>query len=282
MSANLKLLTPVIDSWLSDAVRQLIDAGIPSPRLDAELLLSHAIEKPRIYLHAHPEQKICSKLLKLANSYLKLRLGRMPIAYITGHKEFYGRDFIVTSATLIPRPESEEIIDILTGILGTESPKTLKLIDVGTGSGCLGITAKLEFPYLDVTLADISQQALMVAVLNTKALKAAVNTVRSDLLAGFNQKADIIVANLPYVDKSWDCSPDTAYEPDLALFAADNGEIIIKRLIDELPDHLNNDGYLVIEADPRQHKSLITYAKARSLELSIKKDYALAFKYSIK
>lgn len=282
MSANLKLPTPVIDSWLLNATKQLADAGIPSPRLDAELLLSHALEKPRIYLHAHPEQEICSKSLELADSYLKLRLNRMPIAYITGHKEFYGRDFTVTSATLIPRPESEEIIEILKGILDEKLPKASKLIDVGTGSGCLGITAKLDFPYLDVTLADISQQALGVAVLNAKALKAAVNTVRSDLLASCDQKVDIIVANLPYVDKSWVCSPETVHEPNLALFADDNGEIIIRRLINESPDHLNDSGYLIVETDPRQHKSIIAYAKTQSFDLTTKKDYALAFRHSTK
>lgn len=282
MSVSLKPQTPVINSWLLNATRRLADVGIPSSRLDAELLLSYAIGKPRIYLHAHPEQEICSKLIKLADSYLKLRLNRIPIAYITGHKEFYGRDFTVTSATLIPRPESEEIIELLKKILGEQSTTTLELIDVGTGSGCLGITAKLEFPYLDVTLTDISPQALEVATLNARGLGAPVDTLRSDLLADFHQEVDIIVSNLPYIDKSWACSPETAYEPSLALFADDKGETIIKRLINESLYHLNDDGYLIIEADPRQHQSLIDYAKARSFIPIKKSGFILVFQYSIR
>ena len=320
MSASLKPLTPAIKDWLLNATNCLNASEIPSARLDSEILLAYSLKKDRTYLHAHPEQKICSKSLRLANSYLKKRQNRLPIAYIIGHKEFYGRDFKVTRDTLIPRPESEAIIEILSGIipaltdcrpllpqtahstcgqrpargvrllrtvcLKQQLPATYRpphnkyrLLDVGTGSGCLGITAKLEFPNLDVTLADISSKALRVAKLNARALKASVNMLQSDLLAKCHHKFNIIVANLPYVDKNWACSAETKFEPSLALFADDNGKQLIKKLIVDAPDHLNAGGYLVIEADPRQHQSLINYAKSKSYELVKITGYAVALRY---
>lgn len=279
MSVNLKPQMSAINTWLIDATKQLLDANIPSAKLDAEILLAHSTNKTRTNLHAHPEQIICSKDLELANSYLRLRINRMPVAYIIGHKEFYGRNFTVTSATLIPRPESEQIIYFLKDIVEKAPTAKLSLVDVGTGSGCLGITAKLEIPSLGVTLADISKKAIDIARLNSKALGAPVNIVQSDLFTELHNKYDIIIANLPYVDKIWDCSPETKFEPSLAIFADDCGESIIKRLIDAVPDHLSEDGYLIIEADPRQHKELIDYAKDKSLTKIAKEDYAIVFKF---
>lgn len=282
MSANLEPQPPVINAWLADAAKQLRNAQVPSARLDSEILLAHSINKSRTYLHAHPEQVICSKMLKLANSYLKLRINRMPIAYIIGQKEFYGRNFFVTPATLIPRPESEEIIELLAKILTNDTNRPLPtpycLVDMGTGSGCLGITAKLEFPSLDVTLADVSSKALQIASLNAKALGAHANIVESNLFDGLNHKFDIILANLPYVDSTWTCSLETSFEPNLALFASDNGMSLIKKLIDNTPAHLNNLGYLIIESDPCQHKDLICYANDKLLTKIAQKDYAIAFK----
>lgn len=280
MNANLKPQTPAIEAWLSHATNQLTDVNIPSARLDSEVLLAFALKKDRSYLHAHPEQYICSKSLKIANSYLKKRQKRMPVAYIIGQKEFYGRNFMVTPDTLIPRPESEAIIEIIGELLSEGASH--HLLDVGTGSGCLGITAKLELPSLNVTLMDISPKALQVAKMNARGIGASVDTLQSDLLANCHSKADIIVANLPYVDKKWECSPETSFEPSLALFADDNGELLIKKLIDDTYRCLNNGGFLIIESDPRQHQSLISYAKTRSLILSKQFGYAMAFKLATK
>lgn len=210
---------------------------------------------------------------------LEKRLNRMPVAYITGTKEFYGRRFIVTPSVLIPRPESETIIDLLRQILATNlSTSSPQLIDVGTGSGCLGITAKLEFPFFDVTLSDISEKALSIARLNAKNHKAMVDILKSDLLQKYKNKPDIIVANLPYVDAKWKRSPETNFEPDLALFANNHGLSIVKKIIVQASKIQNAGNYLIIEADPIQHKSLIEYAKKYHFKKEYLENYVIGFK----
>lgn len=280
MSANSPQTLSVKD-WVDDATRELVFAEIPSARLDAELILAHTIRQNRSYLHAHPELELDERQVEIANARLALRLDRVPVAYIIGHKEFYGRRFRVTTATLIPRPESEALIELLdqavpkNAALLAEQP--LRLIDVGTGSGILGITVKLEYPELDVTLSDTSRHALNVAEQNAKELDAKVNILRSDLLTGYPFVADIIIANLPYVDIEWERSKETDHEPAEALFAAQNGLALIYELITQTRDKLATGGYLILEADPEQHKAIIARAKENGLLLQDQKDYGLLF-----
>lgn len=272
--------TPAIKNWLVESAKQLTNAGISTASLDAEVILAYALDQNRTYLHAHSEDNLDANILHQANSYLEKRIKRIPIAYIVGFKEFYGRKFQVTQDTLIPRPESEAIIELLREILPPTNYHlpTTNLIDIGTGSGCLGITAKLEFPDIKVTLADISDAALIVAKKNAKKLAANVKIIKSNLLENYREKADIIIANLPYVDKVWTVSTETHYEPDLALFADDNGTALIKRLIDQTDTKLSDSGFLIIEADPVQHTELIECAKKHSLSLVKQSGYAVAFK----
>lgn len=268
--------TPAIKDWLGSATSKLSAAGIDTARLDAEIILAFVLNSNRIYLHTHPEQLIYTKQHKLANRKLNLRLKNVPIAYITGHKEFYGRNFLVTKDTLIPRPESEAVIDALKEIVAKNA--RLDLADIGTGSGCLGITAKLEMPNLDVTISDVSIKALKIASKNAAQLSAKVKIKKSNLLTKFSQKLDIIIANLPYVDKAWEQSPETTYEPKSALFAPDHGTSTIKKLIARSCDVLNYNGYLIIEADPVQHQSLTEFAKKFDLELINKDNFILTFR----
>jgi release factor glutamine methyltransferase len=280
MNANSQSQTPTVKDWLNNATHKLTEVSIPSARLDAEIILANAIDQNRTYLHAHSDEDIDKNQLKTANNNLQSRLKRIPIAYILGYKEFYGRNFIVNKSTLIPRPESEEIINIVKKILPSTAynlPPT-SLIDVGTGSGCLGITLKLEFPTIDVALTDISPDALKIAKVNAKKLSVDVKIIQSDLLSNYEQKTDIIVANLPYVNPEWKRSPETNFEPDLALFADDNGMLLIKQLIDQASDILTTGGYLILESDPEQHELIIEYAKKYSFDLIYQIGYITAFK----
>jgi release factor glutamine methyltransferase len=269
MNANLLPKTPVIKDWLHAATIQLVGVGIGSAMLDAEIILAHTLRKSRTYLHAYGEMELEPRQYEIANARLDLRLDRTPIAYIIGHKEFYGRLFRVTPATLIPRPESEALITLLKELVpkNTTLPGTppQRLVDIGTGSGCLGITAKLELPELDVMLLDVSRHALSVAKRNAQHLDAEVTIEQSDLLANYPFQADFIVANLPYVDLSWERSPETNFEPEIALFAPNDGLQLILKLLHQTPSHLTSNGYVLLEADPRQHAAIIGAAKAQGL-----------------
>ncbi len=273
--------TPTISDWLTQATASLQAAGIPSARLDAELLLAHTLRKPRTWLHGHGDDLLESRMQEIAHARLDLRLDRVPVAYIIGHKEFYGRPFKVTTATLIPRPESESLIELLKEALPKNetllTEKPLRLVDVGTGSGNLGITAKLEHPELAVTLVDTSRHALNIAESNAEALNATVELLQSDLLTSYPFVADIIIANLPYVNPSWERSPETEHEPALALFAANNGLSLIFDLLIQTKEKLALGGKLLLEADPEQFPAIKKEAAQYGLVLSHQEGYALLF-----
>ena len=249
----------IISEWLKIATKSLKTANIPSARLDAELILANTLRKNRTYLHAHPDEEIDPRRFDIANARLDLRLDRVPIAYILGYKEFYGRRFTVSPSVLIPRPESEDLISLFLELTASEITEKV-LIDVGTGSGCLGITAKLERSNLSVTLSDISKPALNIAEKNADALNADVHIQQQSLLNGQLKPVDYIFANLPYVDKNWDVSPELQYEPEIALFAEDEGLKLILQLISQAPRCLTPEGLLFIEADPQQHNRIIDEA----------------------
>ena len=249
----------IISEWLKIATNSLKTANIPSARLDAELILANTLRKNRTYLHAHLDEEIDPRRFDIANARLDLRLDRVPIAYILGYKEFYGRRFAVSPSVLIPRPESEDLISLFLDLTASEIAEKV-LIDVGAGSGCLGITAKLERSNLSVILSDISKPALNIAEKNANALSANVHVQQQSLLNGQLRPVDYIFANLPYVDKNWDVSPELQYEPEIALFAEDEGLKLILQLISQAPKCLTPDGLLFIEADPQQHNRIIDEA----------------------
>lgn len=268
MSVNSKLPVPTtINGWLARATTELERAQIPSARLDAELLLCHMLGVDRTWLIAHADESLARAALsqrggtrreglkEYGEKILLRRLKREPIAYIVGHKDFYGREFVVTSDVLIPRPETEVMIELLT--LPAESAETL--IDVGTGSGTIAVTAKLTFPHLKVEAVDVSEEALKIAKKNAKNFGATVKFYRSDLLEKASTEYDVICANLPYVSRDWDVSPDVHAEPDLALYADNNGLALIERLIEQAGPKQSTGNHLLLEADPRQHDELISY-----------------------
>ncbi|MBR3256732.1 HemK family protein methyltransferase [Candidatus Saccharibacteria bacterium] len=201
-----------------------------------------------------------------------------PQAYKDGVKEFYGREFFVTKDVLIPRPETEQIVDLVLSILGKNTlpgvkprekerileknkGEKLKILDVGTGSGVIGITLKLLIPEARIFCSDVSLPALEVAKKNAKKLGAEIEFFESNLLEGVKGDFDIVVANLPYVDKNWEWlnEPESLgikYEPELALFAEDGG----LRLIFELGRQAKNrTKFVILEADPCQHERIIDF-----------------------
>jgi len=244
-----------VSSWLK---RTATSSSVA--RLDYELILAHALGKERVFLYAHPEYELGETEERSADEMLARRAQHEALAYILGYKEFYGRRFEVTSDVLIPRPESEEIINL------AKELKPHKILDIGTGSGCLAITMKLECPDVEVTAVDISPKALKIAKKNAKNLGAKVNFLESDLLdAVRNERFDLIVANLPYVDREWEwLSPELEYEPDLALYAEEGGLAIIKSLILAAKQNLSENGKLILESDLSQHEAIRGFAEQNS------------------
>ena len=199
---------------------------------------------------------------------------------------FYGRDFLINNDVLTPRPETEQIIDevlrlcgkpILPGVKPSKpqiDPTKLTILDVGTGSGCIAITLKKELKEADIYASDISKKAIEITRKNAEKLSAHIHTIISHLLQNVNIHPDIIVANLPYVDKNWDWIDvkSLKQDPDLALYAKDGGLQFIKELIDTATSE-----YLILEADPSQHKKIIDYANPK-YKLQNINNYILTFK----
>ena len=190
--------------------------------------------------------------------------------------DFYGRDFKITPDVLIPRPETEQIIDTVLNLVGkpflpgvkpskAKLPEDITIVDVGTGSGCIATTLKLEVPQAKVVATDISEAALAVARNNAERLGANVIFRKSDLLEEIDFTPDLVVANLPYVDENWDWIDKEALskEPALALYAKDGGLELIFKLIDQATQR--GIKHLVLEADPCQHERIIDYASKKGL-----------------
>lgn len=280
MNESSKHIVPIkVNDWLQNATQKLQAIEIPSARLDAELLLAHVLGKSRTWLIAHSDELLPERVIGKTNGLIELRLKRTPLAYLVGHKEFYRRNFIVTPDVLIPRPETEVLIDIALSLPLLESPT---IHDAGTGSGCIAITIKREMPSAQVSASDISKEAVLVAQKNADEHRADVTIRQSNLMDTWYSTGgvDLIIANLPYVDRAWERSPETDYEPDLALFAENNGLELIYKLVDQAPSRLIDGGYLLLEADPEQHAAISDYAAKHGFDMIESRDYALLLQKS--
>ena len=240
-----------VHTALQQGVRILEDAGIAVPRLTAEVLLGHAMHVERAYFFAHPEQELREVEWLHYGRYLHERLGGKPTQYITGHQEFWGMDFIVSPAVLIPRPETEHLIETVLPVARTlETPK---IVDVGTGSGCIALVLAKELPNAEIDAIEISAEALEIARANAARhqLEARVRFLQQDLLEDFAANGfDLVVSNPPYVGKSEEDEVQLEvrkFEPRNAVFAGQTGLEIIERLIPQAMTVLKSGGYLVME-----------------------------------
>lgn len=250
-----------IERWLNNAQKNLNAVGITTSRLDSLILLSQVTQLDHAYIIANPENVISPEQTNRLNGLLSQRMSRQPIAYILGKKEFYGREFIVNKDVLIPRPESESFIELLIKHKITHQ----NIIDVGCGSGILGISTKLELPTNQVTLSDLSSKALKVAKQNAKNLSANCKFVQNNLLS-FDNNYSVFLANLPYVPNNLQLEPELNFEPTLALFAADNGMALYKKLWKQITNNKTNI-FVLTESLLKQHKQMVFLAKKAGFEL---------------
>jgi release factor glutamine methyltransferase len=229
---------------------------------DSELLLLHTLHLTRAELMTHPERELTERQTNHYQAALARRAHHEPVQHIIGKQEFYGREFIVNRLVLIPRPETEHLVE---AVLATR-PIPQRILDIGTGSGILAITLALELPDATVLATDISAAALAVARKNAEQLGAAerIRFAASDLFAALgDERFGCIVSNPPYVATAEVLEPQVReYEPASALFAGEDGLAIYRRLIPEAASHLNAGGHLLME---------IGYGQRDAVELLLKK-----------
>jgi release factor glutamine methyltransferase len=250
---------------LQQAVTRLTTENIPSPRLNAELLLMFTLACERAYLYAHPERELTASEQHRYENALSERVRGVPAQYITGHQEFWGMDLIVTPAVLIPRPETEHVIEAVLECIAEASVEqalranvnTLRVADIGTGSGAIALALAKELPYAEIYAVDISPAALEVARANAARhqLDVRIQFLQADLLQITehpfeNASFDFIVSNPPYVGES---EADHVqldvrkFEPRNAVFAGPTGVEVIERLIPQAYAALQPGGWLIME-----------------------------------
>ena len=235
----------------SSAIERLTAAHIPSPRLNAETLLMFTLSCDRAYLFAHPERELTSEEIAQYDRALSQRATGIPAQYITGHQEFWGMDFIVGPAVLIPRPETEHLIET---ILPRARPLLRpRIVDVGTGSGCIAVALARELPEAEVHATDISAAALEVARANAARhqIGGRIQFREADLLEGLEAGPfDFVVSNPPYVGESEEDGVQLEvrkFEPRQAVFAGTTGLEVIQRLVPQAYHRLKPGGWLVME-----------------------------------
>ncbi len=251
--------------WRNEVVLSTVStilANVPRgmPVSELRLLLGEVLGQPTVWLLTHGEAIVsieqCLKLDELVNR----RLGGEPMAYLLGYREFYGRKFTVSPAVLIPRPETELVVDIVKASVGagalhgemsaSRSASTPSTLDLGTGSGCIAISIALECPRVKVTAVDLSLDALDVATTNQRKLNASVELIQSDWFTALDDRRfDIIVSNPPYVaegDTHLE-QGDLRFEPTQALSSGNDGLTALRKIISEAPTHLLSKGLLALE-----------------------------------
>jgi len=244
-------------------IRSRLDRQSESAALDAQVLLAHITGKPRAWVLAHPEQTLTKEETESLEAALAHLEQGTPLPYVLGHWEFYGLDFWVTSATLIPRPETELLVERALEWLLLQ-PKRRLAVDVGTGTGCIAVALAAHIPDLYLLACDISPQALRVAQKNVHrhGVQARVSCLQADLLPPAMKPFDLICANLPYIPSATLKSLDVGrWEPGLALDGGPDGLDLVRRLLFAAPAALAPGGRMLLEIEATQGAAALELAR---------------------
>jgi len=235
-----------------------------SPRLDSEILLSEVVGRSRVILHAHPELEVLPDQEEKFRSFVARRKNRESVAGIIGKKEFFGLEFFVNSHVLIPRPETELLVELALKYCRSHQEKHLEILDLGTGSGCISVAlahslAKENFSF-QITSVDLSLEALQVARSNAERHRVLdrINFIESNWFSALprGHSYNLILSNPPYIAEGKRSElPDISHEPEMALFSGEDGFRDLELILKTLPEYLPQDGMFLCEID----SSLVSY-----------------------
>ncbi|MCP4138593.1 MAG: peptide chain release factor N(5)-glutamine methyltransferase [bacterium] len=268
----------LISELLKKSIKNLQDGGIENPVLDAELLIAYVLGMERYQLVTQREKEVVGVDIHKIEELLKRRLNFEPLFYIIGTKEFYSLEFEVNKHVLIPRPETEMLVDLAV----KETKKNGTLLDLGTGSGIIAVSIKHNRPDLEVIAADISVKALDVARKNAERLigRDSILFYSGDLFAPFEAMKtavfDVIVSNPPYIDPGIKetLQKELNFEPAGALFSEENGRKITKNIIHQAENYLVENGTLLLETGADMKDFIIKTGEECGYRVSILNDYA--------
>ena len=248
---------PVLRTVIQDTHQKLEAAGIPDARLEAEVLVMNVMRMARQSIFAEQDTEVTGQQQTALDAFLERRYQREPLAYILGQREFYGINVTLTPAVLIPRPETEGLVEhaLMMALMGMES-QDLVIADVGTGSGAIAINLAIHLPAAKIFAVDVADAVLDVAAYNVRVhgVTERVSLAIGDLLDAVPEPLDLIVANLPYIptDRIPTLQPEVQQEPALALDGGPDGLDLIRRLLTQAEEKLKETGIILLEMDPDQ------------------------------
>src|SRR6476646_4489065 len=241
---------------VDSAYQLFVENDVPSPRLNAELLLLFVLSRERAYLYAHPERELTPDEQSSFDEVVRERARGCPTQYITGHQEFWGLDLLVSPAVLIPRPETEHVVETILELVQEhyrEHHERIRIVDVGTGSGCIALALATELPQAEIHACDVSDEALEMARVNAALLGLGSRVLmrKSDLLSVYEQGTfDFVVSNPPYVGESEADKVQKQvkdFEPKIAVFSGSEGMDVYRRLLPQALAALREGGWFVTE-----------------------------------
>lgn len=248
---------------------------IENPRLNAEHLLAHSLGRKRLDIYLEFERDLAEPELAPLRELVRRRAQNEPLQHLLGTVEFCGNIFLCDERALVPRPETEQLVEIIADC-GMENAE--RILDIGTGSGVIALSLARKFPEAKIIATDVSDDALLLARENAAHLQLdRVEFLKSDLLENIDGKFDFIVANLPYISRHdrEQLAPEVLRDPEIALFAGERGDEIIRRLIETAPPHLGVGGLLALEIGLSQERALSDFLREKNYgDIEAKNDYS--------
>ncbi len=269
-----KSLLEVLQSTTAYFTRHKIE----NPRLNAEQLLAHTLRLSRMDLYLEFERNLAENELGPLRDLVKRRSQGEPLQHLLGTVEFCGHTFAIDKRAMVPRPETEELVELLFAEISGQKSE-IRILDVGTGSGVIGLSLAVKFPQANVCAIDISEDPLSLARENSAQLRLSerVRFQKSDLLENVSERFDLIVANLPYIsmqDRHL-LAREVLHDPEVALFGGPGGDELVRKLIEQAPAHLEPGGLLALEIGLGQAEGLSDFLRQKNYhDIELKKDYS--------